>query len=229
MAVTVAEIVTQGKTLADKLSDGSISDTAGWLVFLNRAQERLYKLITSLDPNAFFAQSDFTLTSTPAGAIRDLSSTLSRFRAMHGLDLNPDTSTRRTVPRKNFRERNRGAVGWWTPTILATDRGYDIRGQNLVITPYESAAGSYRVYYRSGPIIYTAVDTTPIDTIFEPHVEYIEILMARRALGIEESSVGPYSAELAELEALITAAHTRDDGEAAVIADVEGDTFGSWS
>lgn len=227
MAVTVAEVVTQGKTLADKHGDASIADLTGWLVFLNRAQERLYKLITSLDPHAFFAQADFTLTATPAGAVKDLTS-LTRFRALHGVDLSPDTSTRRTVRRRNFRERNRGSVGWWTPTILATDRGYDIRGQSLVITPYESAAGTYRSYYRSGPVVYTAVDATAIDSIFEPHVEYIEILMARRALGIEESAVGPYSSELRELELLITAAHTRDDGEAAVIADVEGDSLGSW-
>src|SRR3954469_13953853 len=103
MAVTVAEVVTQGKTLADKLSDTSIADTTGWLVFLNRSQERLYKLITSLDPHAFFAQGDFTLTATPSGAVKDLTS-LTRFRALHGVDLNPDTSTRRTVPRRNFRE-----------------------------------------------------------------------------------------------------------------------------
>lgn len=228
MAILVAALIDQGKALSDKRSDGSVTDP-DWLIYVNRSVESLWKLITSLDPHAFFAQSpDFALTGTDAGAVKDLT-TLTRFRALHGLDLSPGTPTRRTVPRRNFRERNGRSVGWWTPTLWCSDRAYDLRAQNLVITPYEAAAGTYRAYFRQGPYQFTAAgDTNPLDAILEPHAEYLEIRVARRALGIEESNTGPLTDELAEQIAEITAAFTRDDGEPAVIADVEGDTAADW-
>ena len=43
-------------------------------------------------------------------------------RALHGLDFYPDTTQRRTVPRRNFQERNQGRIGRWLPTTLCIDR-----------------------------------------------------------------------------------------------------------
>lgn len=228
MAVTVASLISQGKVLSDKVGDASIDDTTGWLVFVNRAVESLWKLITGLDPNASFAQVDFTLTSTAGGATKDLTTVGTRFRALHGVDYQPDTPTRRTVPRRPFRERNTSAVGWWTPTVIANDRGYDLRGTTLTITPYEVAAGTYRAYYRQGPYLFTGpTDATTLDPLLEPHAEYLEVAAARRALAVEESNTGSLDQRLAELTGEITSAHTRDDGEPAVLADVEGDGW-SW-
>jgi hypothetical protein len=54
-------------------------------------------------------------------------------------------------------------------------------------------------------------------------------MAARTGLGIEESETGFMSQRLAELHAEIVAEHSRDDGEASKIADVEGDDSELWS
>ena len=151
------------------------------------------------------------------------------FRSLHGLDLNPDTVLRRTVPRRNFRERNMGRVGWWSPTLFAIDRAYDLRGTSLVVTPYEFASGNYRVYYRSGPYNFNApTDVTPLDAILDPYNEWVVLKAARKGLKVEESDSAPWTEEIESLRESIISSHMRDDVEPSIIADVEGDSGGTW-
>lgn len=150
------------------------------------------------------------------------------FRALHGIEYQPDTTGRRTVLRRNFRERNQGRIGWWLPGLPCGDRKYDLRGLILNITPYELAAGPYRAYYRYAPYLFTSpVDTTPLDPQLEAYDEYLSVMAAMKALGIEESSQDPMAMRLSEMVQEITDEHERDDEAAAVIADVEDDD-GSW-
>lgn len=150
------------------------------------------------------------------------------FRGLHGLDLYPDTTNRRTIARRNFRERNMGRIGWWDPTILAGDRQYDLRQNSLVITPYEIATGPYRLYYRQAPYKFSSVsDATALDVQMEPYDEWIRIMAARTGMGIEGGDQGVGSSRLAELKDSIASACRRDD-EPAVLADVEGDYATGW-
>lgn len=225
MAVSVATLIDQGKLHADKRSDASIGD-ADWLIWTNWSVESLWRVLTALDPDLFFAQGDFTLAGGAAGASKDLStvSGLTRFRALHGLDLNPDTSTRQTIARRNFRERNMATIGWWKPAPFAPDRRYDLRGRTAVITPYENSSGSYRAYARLGPYQFvSAVDATALDWELEQYHEYIPIRTAMKALGQEESDNSSLANDLRAIVAEATAAHRRDDQEPTVIADVESD------
>lgn len=229
MATTVAQLIDRAKALADKRNDASIPDT-DWLVYVNWGAEDLYRFMVSIDPALYFSSFDFPLVGgLTANATFALTGVTGGFRAMHGLDLNPDTTNRRTVPRRNFRERNMGRVGWWSPTLFAIDRCYDLRGTNLVITPYEFAAGSYRVYYRAAPYNFTStVDATALDAVLDPYNEWIAIKAARKGLKIEESDSAPWTEELAELRDSIGSSHMRDDTEPSIIADVEGDSGGTW-
>lgn len=223
MAVSVATLIDQAKLHADKRSDASIAD-ADWLIWVNWSVESLWRQLTAIDSSLFFAQGDFTLAGGVSGATKDLSTVtgLTRFRSLHGLDLNPDTTNRMTIARRNFRERNQAAIGWWTPAILAPDRRYDLRGRTLVITPYESAAGTYRAYVRLGPYQFTgAADATTLDWELEQFNEYIAIRAAMKALAQEESDESPLGRQLGAIIAEATAAHRRDDTEPPVIADVE--------
>lgn len=227
MAISVATLISNAKLLADKRGDSSIADV-DWATLVNWGVKSLYRFIVGLDPEFYFAQADFTLLSTPAGAAKDLSSLTwaptGVFQAIYGLDLNPDLPQRMTVPSRNFRERNRPAIGWWRPSALVMDRAYDMRARTLVITPFERAAGSYRAYARLLPYLFTSdVDATALDFQLEPYDEYIVIMAARKGLGIEESDAGLQSERLAELRQEITDEHTRDNGAPAVIADVEAD------
>lgn len=224
MAVTVATIIAQAKLIADRADDTSIPDAAGWLVWANRAVESVWRMLTSIDPAAYFSQYDITLTGTLSGAQYDLGNVLvsPAFRGLHGVDLDATTSNRRTIGRVNFQNRNQGAIGWWAPALLAPDRQYELRGRTLVIDPWERAAGSYRVYYRGAPYQFTGVaDATSIDWQLEPYVEAVEILMARKALGQEDSDTSFGSERLAEIRQEMIDAQERDDNAAAVIADVE--------
>lgn len=240
MAILAATLIDQAKGLADKRNDASIVD-ADWLVYVNWGLKALYRLITAADPGAYFAMSDFTLAGGAGAGSRRLLSTLTwldadgsallgtpMFAALHGLDKDPDTNLRRTIPRRNFRQRNLGRIGWWAPTVFDDNRAYDLRGRVLVMTPYEIAAGTYRAYARIFPYLFTAAgDGNPLDWQLEPYDEFVVIMAARKGLGIEESDTGLQSERLQELRAEITAEHSRDDGEAATIADVEDDV--TWS
>ena len=226
MAISVATLIDQSKALADKRNDASIPDP-DWLTYVNWSVKALYRMIAALDPAFYFAQADFTLTATAGGSSKDLSTVTwstpgQPFMALHGLDKDADTANRRTIRRRNFRERNISPVSWWAPAIFDDNRAYDLRGRTIVVTPYESAAGSYRAYARLGPYLFNAVgDATALDWQLEPYDEFLTIMTARKGLGIEESDTGLQSERLTELRTEITAEHTRDDGEAATIADVE--------
>jgi hypothetical protein len=237
VAILASNLIDEAKALADKRNDASIADS-DWLIYVNWAVKALYRRLVALDPDLYFATTDFTLTNTPAGSAKDMSSlgtttpANALFVALHGLDKDPDTPVRRTIQRRNFQERNRGRIGWWYPTIIAVDRAYDLRGRTLVVTPYENAAGNYRAYFRQRPYIFTSpVDGTALDVALEDYDEYIALSAAMKGLNIEESSSDSWAIRLAELLEELTDEHDRDDEAPGVIADVEADTdnsTGGW-
>lgn len=147
-----------------------------------------------------------------------------RFRALHGVDIYPDTNNRRTVRTRNFRERSMRAIGWWMPTAFDADRQYDLRGRILYVTPYELAGATYRAYYRAAPYQWsTPTDTDRMDPQLEEYDEWVVIRAAMKALKIEESDANPWREELELLREEIMSSHQRDDGEAQRIADIESD------
>lgn len=230
MAILVAALIDAAKMQADKRNDQQLSD-GDWTTIANWSVKSLWRRVSAVDPDWYFDQQDFTLAGGATGAALDLTTLVGSgahsFAALHGLDVNPDTSQRRTVPRLNFLERNRGRIGRWLPTVLCVDRSYDIRGLSLNITPYEVAAGSYRVYYRYQPYLFSGpTDTNALEPQLEPYDEYLSVRMAERALGIEESDQSPMATLRAELWKEILDEHSRDDEAPSVIADVEGDDFG---
>lgn len=239
MAILVASLSDSAQLLADKRNDQQLTAT-DWVTAVNWAVRSLWRLLTSLDPDSYFAQYDFALTGGISGATFDLTTLVSlnsalagrgaQFRALHGLDYNPDTNSRYTVQRRNFVERNRGRVGTrWIPSILDPERAYDIRGFTLTITPYELAAGPYRVYYRYSPYLFSGPsDTNALDAQLEPYEQYLSALAARTALGIEESDQSALAGLCDELRQEIVDEHERDDEAASVIGDVEGEDGTSY-
>lgn len=226
MAILVATLSDQAQMLADKRNDAQLS-ASDWVAIANWSVKSLYRLLCSVDPDCYFDQQNFTLAGGVSGATLDLTTLTGTgahtFRALHGLDYMPDTAARRTVPRRNFVERNQGIIGRWIPSTLCIDRAYDIRGFILTITPYEIAGGPYRVYYRYAPYLFTgSSDTNPLDPQLEPYDEYLTQMMAMRGLGIEEGAQDPMANRLAELRKEILDEHSRDDEAPAIIGDVEG-------
>ena len=229
MSVLVASLIDMGKALADRRSDASIPD-ADWLQYVNWSIKSLYRKLVAIDPDAYFATTDFTLAGGASGASKDMSSLATtipanvKFVALHGLDIDPDTNQRKSVGRRAFQERNRGRIGWWYPTQLLMDRAYDLRAKTLTITPYENAAGNYRAYFRYRPYLFTAAnDTNPLDDQLEDYDEYLAVRAAMYALTIEETASDPWAVRLGEIFDELTDEHERDDEAPSVIADTEGE------
>lgn len=221
MSVLVAALIDQAQLVTNNRRNLAIA-AADWLVFVNWAVESWYKFRISLDPNLYFKERDVTLAGGIAASSIDLTTGFTpALRSVHGLDVNPDTTQRRTVTTRGFRQRNE-TVGWWTPAPTCDIRKYDLRARTLVITPYETSAGTYRVYYRAVPYQFTsAVDATPLDAVLEPESEAIVKLAACSALNIEETNEDPYAKRVLAIKAEVQAAFERDDGEPARIQDVE--------
>ncbi len=222
MSVLVAALIDQSKLVSNNRRNAAVAD-ADWVVFINWAVEAWYKFRISLDPALYFATRDVTLTGGAAGSSIDLTTgfTAPGVRAVHGLDVYPDTSQRQTVRGRNFKQRNDG-VAWWVPTQWCPIRRYDVRAMVLYITPYENAAGPYRVYYRANPYKFSSsADATPLDAVLETETEAIVKLAAMSALNIEETSTDPWAARVKEIRSEVQAAYERDDGQAFQIADVE--------
>lgn len=228
MSVLAAALIDQAQLVSNNRRNAAIAST-DWVVFINWAVESWYKFRTSLDPALYFATRDVTLTGGVAGSSIDLTTgfTAPGLRAVHGLDLYPDTGQRQTVRSRNFKGRNDG-VGPWLPGPLCPVRRYDIRAFTLYVTPYENAAGPYRVYYRANPYKFSSsADATPLDAVLETETEAIVKLAAMSALNIEETSTDPWAKRVQEIKNETAAACDRDDGEAFQIADVE-DLGSGW-
>jgi hypothetical protein len=229
VAILVASLSDSAQFLSDKRNDASIG-ASDWVTLANWAVKSLWRLGSSVDPDWYFDHQDFSLAGGfGTGAALDLTtltgtgSTPHLWRALHGLDYMPDTTSRRTVPRRNFQERNQGRIGRWLPTTLCIDRAYDIRGALLTITPEEIANGPYRVYYRYAPYLFSGPsDTNPLDPELEPYDQLIVETMCARALGVEESDMGAANETLAQLRKEFLDEHSRDDESPCVMADVEG-------
>lgn len=221
MAITVVSLIDQAQLVSNNRRNAAISQT-DWVTFINWAVESWYKFRISLDPSLYFAQRDVTLVGGIAASTIDLTTGFTPgVRALHGVDVNPDTGSRYTLRSRNFRQRNE-SVGGWIPTTWCPVRFYDVRAMSLVVTPYEAAAGVYRVYYRGKPYQFvSAIDAVPLDAVLEPESEAIVKLAACSALGIEETSDDPWVKRINAIKAEVQAAYERDDGQAFQIADVE--------
>jgi hypothetical protein len=230
MSVLAAALIDQAKLVSNNRRNAAIADT-DWLIFVNWAVESWYKFRISLDPALYFATKDFSLTGgVGAGSSLDLTTgfTAPGLRAVHALDMNPDTGSRMTIRARNFQQRNDG-VGPWIPAPFCPVRRYDVRAFVLYITPYENASGAYRIYYRANPYKFASTgDSTPLDAVLEPETEAIVKLAACSGLGIEESDTAdPLIQRIGVIKAETAAANDRDDGAACSIADVE-DLASGW-
>lgn len=215
------------KELADKVDDPSVTDDT-WDVWVNQGVEALWALVATAFSDQFFKTFNFSLVGGVGGNSLDVTTiTDGDFRRVRFVEVNPDTGARRRVRGFNFNEKNAG-VGALNAALWCPLRRYRLMGQKLIVEPYEQAAGAYRLYYVPKPT-FLALRCDALDPALDPWAEFPMVFAAMKALGKEESDTGPLGVRLGELKAEIeVAAATRDDGEADVIADVEGTDGGTW-
>lgn len=120
-------------------------------------------------------------------------------RSLRGVSKDPDSPSRVELRKWNFAERDSVSLS--------------------------TVAGAYRMYYVAGPTA-LASDGTNMDSVLEPHAEYVELCMAIRSLNREESEQGALREELIDQRGEIEAEFgSIDDAEPECIADVETPRF----
>lgn len=199
MTVTLAQLRSQAKDICDFVNNPQVQD-ATWNQWANDGIEKLYRIVSKLSTGSFETFSDVTLSSAtniipkPTG-----------FRRLQGVSLDPTSpSTRRTLPK--YTKGNRDAYATFGP------RKYRMVGNGISIEPFQLSAGTYRVYFVSGPTILVA-DGDAIDTVLEPYDDYVTTWMAIKALGKEESDNRDLYVELAKLEQDVMEAFAMIDGD----------------
>jgi len=213
VAVTGQDLIDGASDIGDFVNDPHVA-TATWLRWATRGQEKLWRKLLPIHSGFYATSADFPLTGGAAGNTFALPAAA---RAVLGVSKDPDNvSQRQTLHRRNFDERDEQYT-----------RTFDIVGQNIVVLPFEYAAGSYRLYYVAGPTPITAVGSA-LDVHLEPYVEFIETYMAIKAKGKEESETSDLKEDLKDLwEEIEAVVMNRNMASGETIVDTER-TGGSW-
>lgn len=222
---TLAEIVTDAKSLADLASNPIVGDP-NWRRWVNQGQERLYRLLVGKAPGRFHASVSFVLT----GAGGNTTPVAASFRQLRegGVTKDPAVpSQRRTLRRYAFGERD--AQGALPSLGYGAELAYDLQADGtgatiIVVEPAISCAGNYAYYYLRGPVAWAtdgSQDATAIDPIFLPYVDFIAHWAAVKGLLKEDSTetAAAVKADLRDLQQEIL--ETFDDSaDPGVIYDV---------
>lgn len=171
--------------------------------FINGSLKELYDiLITAFEGYAVSSQ-DNTIASANLIALP------ATFYKLLGVDLITQLPDQlQTLPRVGWQERN------------SSRRGYDLRGSNVVITPYSWAAGqSFRLYYV--PVISTlALDADAFDGV-DGWEDYVIADACIKVLAKAERDASIFMAQKQGLLDRISAASkNRDAGEPPHVSDV---------
>ncbi len=216
MATLLSDLTAGAIQLADMVGNNFVT-AAQWRLWCgDDAVRELHGIVSTAYSDTFFKTLTFTMTGAAAGVY-----TLpTDFMRMRGLDLNPDTPSRRTIHRFNFGERNgkrRGPVDFnnWRR------REYRIVSRTtMIIEPVEQAAGPYKLYYVPIPPVLVA-DGDSLQTELVPFREYIFIVAAIKALGKQEKDTADLKERRDLMRADIMASAATDENEADTIVDVE--------
>ena len=209
-SVTVTNLIDGGKRLSDRVGDASVPD-ATWAEWCRDAIEETYGVVTNAYQDTYSSSVDFTLVSGvyqyTLPAIGSVSPR--EFRRLKGLTLDPDKSTRLAVRRMAFAERD-DVGGLWLGAWIGVPpnqvpwcprRRYRVEGRVIIIQPLETAAGNYRAYYAAAPI--KPADQSDaawrLDDELDRWAEYIKLVMARKALNVEESPTRWIDERLAQM------------------------------
>jgi len=230
--ITRAQLIDGGKVLADKERDDSITEET-WQTWTQQGYEDLWRKVVNANPDSFFQEVDFTLVGGSAANTYDVSTIEGpdgqQFRRLLFVEKDPDTAIRRRIPQFALSTKD-GLRGPWGTAPWDDRRRYKLLGEELRIEPYEYSAGNYRLYYIPGPLVLTSESC--VEPILLQWREYVEVFIAIKALGKEESdTTSPLGVRLEQLrQDIIDSVPNYDSGEGATVTDVEETrSRGPWS
>lgn len=207
--VTLAQLRTQARQRADMVYSQNISD-AELNVYLNSSACELYDLLVCDYEDYYLTSVNFTLANGDGYTLP------SDFYKLRGLDFSSGGNWI-ALDSFNFNERNRNGNLPYTSTYAGLK--YRILGDTLTITPENSCAGDYRLWYI--PQLQTLVNDGDSFTTLQRWEEYVVVDACIKMLAKEQDDV---SVHMAQKQALIqrikAAAPNRDAGAGERITDV---------
>jgi len=215
VAVTLQNLIDAAGDLADYVNNPNVSVTT-WTRWANLGIERAYRIMSMVYPGTF--QTGVTTTTIVGGAGQNTISRPATMRQlMHVVKDATNPSLRRAI--RQYNEGEKEAQG---------DLAWRIEGANVVIEPFQYAAGTYTLYYTVGPTVLVNLSDA-MDADLALAQDYVATYMAIRALDKEESDTRNLRQDLADLEQQLPMVFASvNSGEPESIVDTEMTGRGPW-
>ena len=196
MAISVATLETRARTRADMVNSSFVTTTEGEQ-YVRDAYAELWEEVANVFQDWFITMGS---SSTLTGGTEALSkfNVTADFGWLLHVEQDPGTTQRRYLSEFNRPNLPSGPI--YVPVVGLTPF-YRLEGKTIVIEPYESAAGTFRIIYvptATWDGIGDANDT--MDTRLERWAQYVTIRAAIMYLHKEESSTEGLYGELAALK-----------------------------
>lgn len=215
MAVTLQNLIDGGSDLCDYVNNPGVSTTT-WTRWANRGIERVYRIMLPLYPGLFQAAGTEAVIVGGVGG-NTIPRPATWRQLVHVAKDATNPSLRRAIRRYNEGEKEaQGDIAW------------RIEGANVVIEPFQYAAGAYTLYGITGPtVLVNPADAMDADLAFA--ADLVETYMAIRALDKEESDTRAFRADLAEIADELPMLFASLSGtEPETIVDTEMTGRGPW-
>lgn len=219
---TLLALINSAAVLADQPTPSTTTYIAKstWVEWANAAYQELYDKLIEAYGEDYYVASEQTITTDGTNSTFALNE---NFYKLLGVDYlsntNAGVSGRATIWRYNFAERNQYAL----PNLYAPGRGvlrYRIQGSNIAIIPRPPAANQ-TLYLTYAPLLTLLSADGDTFTLGNGWEEWIKAAVAMKALGKEESDMGPALALLQrQEERLTTIKNGRDAGAPQTTVDV---------
>jgi hypothetical protein len=221
MTVSLTQLTTRSKQLADMVNSSFISSTE-WTDYINAGYAELYDLVVASFEDYFTTTTTLTITT---GNTASLPAAFYKLRALD-YSLN---GTYVNCTQFNFSERN--SLSSSTSALMANRAGrqYRIVSDTIYIIPEDRAAGSYQLWYVPAITPLSAGgDLLPTSLSKFGWEEYICIYAAERALNKQESDISVLAAMRVSIAGrIVSMAANRNVDQPERITDLQTDSFNS--
>jgi len=216
--ITLAEIKTQARERADMENSSFISDTE-LLSYVNLSYAELYDLLVSRFEDYYTMDTTLVVASGASSV-----SLPADFYKLRGVDRSISSNDWVAIPKFNFNNRNNRNTNVSRLMSGQFNVAYRIVGNSLHLTPTDTAAGSYRLWYV--PTYTKLVDSTDTVDGVNGWEEYIIVDVAIKMLAKEDSSVSHLMQQKqALIDRIESMAQNRDIDQPETISDVSALSF----
>jgi hypothetical protein len=214
MSITLEELKTQSRQLADMSDNEFISDSE-LTNYINFAISELHDMLVENYESEYFlsTESGTTVSGTAEYALP------TNFYKLRGVDIKLNGTDWFSINAFNFNERNRyEEFGSWSLQGISNVR-YRVMGSNIRFSPVPDNALPYKIWYI--PVATKLVsDSDTLDDINQ-FSDFVILTAAMKMLIKEESDVSVLQAERNRIEQKIRqASENRDAGQPASISDI---------